>query len=131
MPKTFEQCGKSNQIRLQRAGWRSNLVEQTLCCLQVTTLHTCINDGIVRDGVVGHTLNRHLPEKCQGAVEVFVQTMAFDERCVEDGVAMFSRLPHAFENNRTIHKKYLLCVCVLSGDAWKIMVYTKLQMPVV
>mmetsp|Transcript_73542 Transcript_73542/g.118658 ORF Transcript_73542/g.118658 Transcript_73542/m.118658 type:complete len:207 (-) Transcript_73542:544-1164(-) len=94
----FQQSGERDEVRLEAAVWARHVPDDALSCREVSTLHTGVDHRVVGDGVVRHTLNRHLTEEFQSTCQILLQTIALDEGCVQDGVLMLACFPHGLEN---------------------------------
>mmetsp|Transcript_140567 Transcript_140567/g.449316 ORF Transcript_140567/g.449316 Transcript_140567/m.449316 type:complete len:389 (-) Transcript_140567:810-1976(-) len=86
----FQQGRESDEVRLVGAARGHHLPKQALGGRQVVALDASIQDGVVGDSVVWHTLGGHLAEQLQGIWQVLVQAVALDESRVQDRVLVLA-----------------------------------------
>mmetsp|Transcript_83247 Transcript_83247/g.147080 ORF Transcript_83247/g.147080 Transcript_83247/m.147080 type:complete len:212 (-) Transcript_83247:375-1010(-) len=98
MAIALEDGREGDEVRLKRSTWGQHLLEQTFGSGKITTLHASIQDRVVSDRVVRHSLVWHLVEKLKGALQVLLQAVTFDERSVEDCVFVLSFPSHLMED---------------------------------
>mmetsp|Transcript_70674 Transcript_70674/g.184052 ORF Transcript_70674/g.184052 Transcript_70674/m.184052 type:complete len:442 (+) Transcript_70674:1199-2524(+) len=94
----LQHCRVRDQIWLQVAPCLHHLPQQVLCSRDLVGLDADINDGVVGDGVVRDALRTHLPEELQGILAILFHTIPFDERGVQDGVAVLPPTLHVLED---------------------------------